>query len=380
MKNTILFILSIFAVFSFTACDDENSLEFIAKENEEGIFFTNNFLSEYFIAESFENNVAERFVWDPADFDAPVNVTYELQGSIDPEFNTFEVVGSTSETNIVVTVGQLLQFAEQLNLDNDPATTNEAGSPNNTGQVYFRVRAYTGTDAANALESFSDIQPLNIFWLEKTGDEEVVVKDLYFVGNAVAPGWDNNANNPPLYRSPDNEEVYFYTGKFVAGEFKILEERGAWQPQWGTNDGTTLAVNDGTGSDPGAFVIDADGYYSFEANLADGTFSIAPFDASAATTYSTIGIIGDATANGWDSDTDMTQLAFDPHIWYINGVALGDGEMKFRAGDAWDTNWGSDTPITGQATFEGPNIPVVAGTYDIWFNDLTGRYIFLAVE
>lgn len=64
----------------------------------------------------------------------------------------------------------------------------------------------------------------------------------------------------------------------------------------------------------------------------------------------------------------------------MSDVALIDGEIKFRANDAWDVNWGSDTALTGLGTMGGPNIPVAEGTYDIWFNDLDGRYILIPQE
>ena len=135
------------------------------------------------------------------------------------------------------------------------------------------------------------------------------------------------------------------------------------------------------GEDPGVFEItDGDGYYTLTLDLDNLTFSIDSFDESGAATYSTIGIIGDSTPDGWGADTDMTQSTFDPHLWYITGIDLVDGEAKFRAGDAWDTNWGADTELTGFGTQDGPNIPVSEGSYDVWFNDLDGSYVFITNE
>ncbi|RMG78972.1 MAG: RagB/SusD family nutrient uptake outer membrane protein, partial [Bacteroidetes bacterium] len=52
------------------------------------------------------------------------------------------------------------------------------------------------------------------------------------------------------------------------------------------------------------------------------------------------GLIGSATANGWDSDMDMT---WDPddQSWVIE-TFLSEGEIKFRANDAWMLNYGDD--------------------------------------
>jgi starch-binding outer membrane protein SusE/F len=89
----------------------------------------------------------------------------------------------------------------------------------------------------------------------------------------------------------------------------------------------------------------------------------------------TVGIIGTATPNGWDSDTDMVQDPDSSNLWTLS-IELTDGEAKFRANDAWDINWGdTDFPI-GVGTQGGPNIPVIAGFYDITFNSNTGAYYF----
>lgn len=89
----------------------------------------------------------------------------------------------------------------------------------------------------------------------------------------------------------------------------------------------------------------------------------------------TVGIIGSATPGGWDADTDMTQDPADTSLWTIN-IDLTDGEVKFRANDAWDINWGSEDFPSGVGTQGGPNIPVYAGNYDVTFNSETGVYSF----
>ena len=115
-------------------------------------------------------------------------------------------------------------------------------------------------------------------------------------------------------------------------------------------------------------------------NVDEMTYTWEAIDESAADVQTNIGIIGDSTPDGWDADTNMTQSEFNPHIWYIQGIELVDGFAKFRANDAWDINWGSETPVSGQTTSGGPDIPVTAGTYDVWFNTLDGRYIFIPQE
>ena len=88
-----------------------------------------------------------------------------------------------------------------------------------------------------------------------------------------------------------------------------------------------------------------------------------------------VGIIGTATANGWDSDTPMVQDGTDPNKWTLT-VTLNTGEAKFRANGSWDVNWGDTAFPIGTGTQGGPNIPVIAGTYDITFDAATGAYFF----
>ena len=311
----------------------------------------------------------------PIETDVPTNVTYELQGSTSADFENFTVLGATDGNNIAVTVQQLLNLAEDAGLDNDPETEMP-----NTGTLYFRVVASVGT--AGELAHVSEVQSLTVL-LPESGGEEEVFRNFYLVGNATPDQWNNNANNIPLFRDPTNPDLYYFTGKFNAGEFKLLEVLGQWQPQWGLDNGT-LTSSDILGADPGAFTVDTEGYYTLTVNVDEMTYSFEPYDASGAAVYETIGFLGSATAglyetgaDGWGADVDLTQSEFNPHLWYYNGATLADGEIKFRAADAWDINWGGDTFPSGKATMNGPNIPVPEGTYDIWFNDLTGRYIFI---
>lgn len=79
--------------------------------------------------------------------------------------------------------------------------------------------------------------------------------------------------------------------------------------------------------------------------------------------FNSLGVIGDATATGWDSDTDME---FNPEKqrFYVD-MTLADGTIKFRANDAWDVNWGGANGVLASGA---DNIPVTAGNYRIYVN------------
>ncbi len=88
-----------------------------------------------------------------------------------------------------------------------------------------------------------------------------------------------------------------------------------------------------------------------------------------------VGLIGSATINGWDSDIDMVQDDKDSCIWTLD-VTLAQGEVKLRANNDWAINWGSNDFPTGRGTQDGSYIPVNAGVYHITFNSCIGKYTF----
>lgn len=250
------------------------------------------------------------------------------------------------------------------------------------GDVDMRIVAETTNESGSTLTRTSDVTTVSITPFN------VSFPYIYLVGDATTPGWNNNNNNTPLFRSQDIPNSYNITTYFNGGAFKLLETRGQWQPQWGTNDGSTLAVNPGGGSDPGTFNVSAAGYYTYTFSpLAEGAaYTVAPYDASAAPTYTRIGLIGQAIGGWGDADEiDLTQDPNNVHLWYANGVTFTNGEeFLIRPNDDWNNGlWrytGSDE-LFGQSNFStgGNNFPFseATGSYDFWFNDLDGSYLII---
>lgn len=300
--------------------------------------------------------------------DLDIEVDYTIEGAIaGTNFATPVPLGTVANTaTFSTTHGDLNAVALGIGLI--------AGTP---GNMDIRVIGRNTNDGGDVLARTSNLITISV------KPYNVSFPNLYFVGNATTPGWDNNNNNTPVFRNQNVPNNYVYTGYFGEGAFKLLEQKGNWQPQWGTNDGATLAVNPGGGSDPSTFNVSTAGYYTYNFTTVGqgGSFTVTPYDASGSTIYSNMGIIGDATANGWGGDTNMTQDPNNPHLWYINNVTLSANQMKFRANGSWDFNWGTSgsDQLYGTGQFNAPNnISIqIAGTYDIWFNDLDGSYILL---
>jgi len=124
-------------------------------------------------------------------------------------------------------------------------------------------------------------------------------------------------------------------------------------PSWDVNYGDDGA--NGTLDRNGANIVAADaGYYKINVDLPALTYTYLKTD---------WGIIGSATANGWDADQNMT---FDPATGIWTAVLdLKAGEFKFRANDGWDVNYGDDG-ANGTLEQNGANIPIANdGSYTI---------------
>lgn len=301
------------------------------------------------------NNPAVTFNWEDATYGVPTSVNYALQFSSDQAF-TNPVTAATTTGNFTITLS-----VSELNA----AAGNSGLNPFEWATLYTRVVASIGTQ--NSITANSNTIQFMVYPYFN-----YPFKDYYLVGDATAPGWNNNNNNPPVFRDPNNANKYTYTGYFGSGAFKVLEIKGLWQPQWGTNDGSTIEVNPGGGTDPNVFPVPAPGYYTFTIDFGTKTFQTQPYNASGAASFTSMSIQGSAVGNV----TAINQLGHDPHIWYINSVRLVPGEVQFLTNTG--SVWSSGTSFSGVATENGASIPVVVeDDYDVWFNDLTGEYILI---
>lgn len=170
---------------------------------------------------------------------------------------------------------------------------------------------------------------------------------LYMKGDAN--GWDG-------YDYLSGEDGVKFTG------FMYLNQNGfkfTTAPDW---SGTGYGANFDTAPDAANIVItEPTGYYQVDVDLSEKTYTLTPI--------TSIGIIGSASPNGWDSDVDMTYVPYNKDTkevngyWEVKNITLSAGEIKFRANDGWDISWGGE--LDHLTTKNGGNITVEAGTYDI---------------
>ncbi len=170
---------------------------------------------------------------------------------------------------------------------------------------------------------------------------------------------------PVLYMAGDANG--WATNDYLAGDdgvhftgYMYLNQNGfkfCTQPKW---KGTNYGANFDTAPDAGNITMTEEaGYYKVDVDLESKSYVLTPI--------TTIGIIGSASPNGWDSDVDMTYVPYNAETkalgyWEAKDITLASGEIKFRANDDWAINWGGDVNALTQG---GGNISVDAGTYDI---------------
>lgn len=170
---------------------------------------------------------------------------------------------------------------------------------------------------------------------------------------------------PVLYMAGDANG--WATNDYLAGEdgvhftgFMYLNQNGfkfCTQPEW---KGTNYGADFNTAADAANITMTEEaGYYKVDVDLENKSYVLTPI--------TTIGIIGSASPNGWDSDVDMTYVPYNAETkalgyWEAKDITLASGEIKFRANDDWAINWGGDVNALTQ---DSGNISVDAGTYDI---------------
>lgn len=367
MKKIItLSFAFIFILGLAVSCDDDESFEFTLQPDAEGIVFLNDFATEYLISAATASNVAERIVYAPVDLGIPTAVSYELQATTDATFDgDFTIINTTSETNVAVTVRNLLELAETLGLDQDPATTATDGSPNNTGTVFFRIRAFAGNNNAEATtENLSEILPFNIVLLEDTGGTgfaDIMASTfgiIYFDG----------VDRPDAGLLTNEDGIHFGSVNIPPGGAGDVNVLGKFR------ENMDFAVNFGLG-DGGEFTLTMGGFGNDIPYGAPGiAFVRADFNNLTYTIERDVdswGMVGNTINDfgGSGPDIRLTEDPANPGVWVAFNVTIAaEGVFKFRLNDDFAQNFGTrdgGTPNELMMGGFGNDIPITAGTFNV---------------
>jgi starch-binding outer membrane protein SusE/F len=366
MKNIYKIFIAVIMVTGLWSCESEDNFMLVEAPAASFSIITPGSGTQIVLTEEMpQNNTALTLTWEEVSYGTPTVVNYTVQFAVNgTEFAEPKDISSSSATNHSITVEQLNAIALDLGL-----------MPEVESGIDVRIRSTVGTTGSE--EKFSDVITLLI-----TPYPSNVIRQLYLVGDGTAGGWNTANDNIPMFRDPEDLGKFYYTGRFTAGSVKLIEVYGQWAPMFGFDGaGGLIARPTEADPDPASLAVPSEGYYTLTVDLTAMTYTFEPL-ATVPATHATIGFIGSSRTGddtGWNSDDDMTAYTFDPHIWKIN-ITLFDGMGKFRTNNDWAVNWGANTPISGMGTPGGPDIPVTAGEYNIYFNDIDGRYIFIPVE
>ena len=204
-------------------------------------------------------------------------------------------------------------------------------------------------------------------------------------------GKQNNRNSadkvlPLMPVSKENQTVTtYFSGKLdtkMWSDDTFGNSADAYGAQGGNQTKTTWEFSVGGGY----ICAPSAGWYTLSFNFATYRYTFTLLDNQEPTAYNTISLIGDFSE--WKNDITMTQVAtsgdgWKSHCWYALDVNLEkEGGLKFRVDYDWEVSWGGtlnikDNPY-GVAQRVNDNLTVPAGTYNIYFNDITGEFLFIA--
>lgn len=330
MKNFIKYIsLACASVFALSACNDDEDIiqldpsTFVAPVVESPT--TNSIV----LLEEEAASVAMTFKWSGAEYGVNTPPKYELE--IDLAGNNFEnakTVTSTSAISADITVKELNLISIDLGLE-----------PFKEGDLEYRVVSTVGTPGSQPLIS-------NVNSLKVTPYPTDLSTNWGIVGSAAPNGWDGP--DVSFWKTETTNVFVAYTD-LKDGEIKFRQDN-KWDFDYGGADGKlekggkNIAVKAGT--------------YKVTIDLTNLTYKLENYS---------WGLVGDATANGWDGPDEM--LSYDGTLdsWVIT-TTLKDGKFKFRLNGNWAVNYGGNGNPGELTDKEGKDIDIKAGKYKIIAN------------
>ncbi len=274
-------------------------------------------------------------------------VTYSMQLSRSSDFTENRNITSTNE-QILVASSTLYDLLGELGVADDATTT-----------VYARVECH-GTVS----------QPITFSIVRSKIQTELQL--WYLTGSDIGDGsWGNSWNSIGSAMTPMfvQDGVLTYTDYFGGQGFKAIRDPGYWDYQVGQESDGDYRFNEGWSSN-----ITLNGYYKLTLDEANKYFIVEQLGFTPST-YSSIGIVGDF--NSWGGDVAMKRLANNSHTWYAELTLDAPSGLKMRANSSWNTNWGCNAFPYGLAVQDGANISVPAGQWQVFFNDISGHYLFI---
>lgn len=290
----------------------------------------------------------QTFTWDAADFGVRTQINYSIEASYNDgaKLVLFTGMNGTSSEQTYESLNNILALSVE-----DGGLGVPSGEPTD---VDFYISATIGTDFEKFYSAPATVR-MTVTTAERTYPQVWVIGDYC--------GW-NFDNAQGLFCFSGDEVTYeaiVDLGEKAANGFKLSGEAG-WNDacKWGTDGDAaapeteapsiTLISSGGSGN----IMVYSKRFYRF-------VFDRSTLTLSNKLSFNSMGIIGDATPGGWDTDTEMNFDTQKQRFWV--DVTLTAGEFKFRADNDWAINFGG---ADGRLSQNGDNIKATAGNYRVY--------------
>ena len=231
------------------------------------------------------------------------------------------------------------------------------------------------------------IYQMTINMMDYTYSIKQIAPEYYLVG--ALQSWSDQ--NMSCLMTAETAMVQNFTTKWTGdANMKIWlgSDFGKWDNAFGSASGDGVNTAEGKLKAGGGAIVcpEKDAYYTFTADFSTMTYKWTKLANQNPTEFKHVSLIGVGGKWNEGDDIDLEQVA--PHNWYLAKQEIPAGGLKIRADHKWrdDGNWGfaegqkyesKGTLITSGGS---SNISVPAGTYNIYFNDITGAYAFVEVK
>ena len=228
---------------------------------------------------------------------------------------------------------------------------------------------------------------MTINMMDYTYSIKQISPEYYLVG--ALQSWSDK--NMSCLMTAESAMVQSFTTKWTGdANMKIWlgSDFGDWNNAFGSASGDGVSAAEGKLKANGGAIVcpEKNAYYTFTADFSTMTYKWTKLANQNPTEFKNVSLIG--VGGKWKDGDDIDLKQEAPHNWYLAKQEIPAGGLKIRADHKWrdDGNWGfaegqnyenKGTLITSGGS---GNIPVPAGTYNIYFNDITGAYAFVEVK
>ena len=270
--------------------------------------------------------------WEPARLNYNEMITYAVYAQYG-ENEAVEAGKDLTETSYALTVDELNELAVST------------GAPEAAeAEIKFYVKAFS--------ESYAEGVPSDAVTMKITTYVASYPATVYLPGSYQ--GW-NPATAKSINQSASTKGLYeafvdLTTADGSDVEFKFTPQAESWDNDFGAdgettvttdeNGNTVISINTLTESESNIKV--PSGFYRISMNKKLNKLNMVKIES--------MGIIGSATAKGWDAETPMTYDAAT-NTYSVVTTLTKDGEYKFRANDNWTFSIGDNGAFDGGANY-----------------------------